>query len=43
MVSPACQEIDPTTTGLLITHKATGAYIMWAGSPYAHLHVMGRP
>jgi len=24
-------------------HKPTGAYIMWAGSPYAHLHVMGRP
>ena len=31
------------TTGLPTTHKATGAYIMWAGSPYAHLHVMGRP
>jgi hypothetical protein len=34
---------DPKTTGLPTTHKATGAYIMWAGSPYAHLHVMGRP
>jgi hypothetical protein len=34
---------DPKTTGLPITHKPTGAYIMWAGSPYAHLHVMGRP
>jgi hypothetical protein len=31
------------TTGLPTTHKPTGAYIMWAGSPYAHLHVMGRP
>jgi hypothetical protein len=34
---------DPKTTGLPTTHKATGAYIMWAGSPYAHLHIMGRP
>jgi hypothetical protein len=34
---------DPKTTGLPTTHKPTGAYIMWAGSPYAHLHVMGRP
>jgi hypothetical protein len=34
---------DPKTTGLPTTHKPTGAYIMWAGSPYAHLHVMGHP
>ena len=34
---------DPKTTGLPTTHKPTGAYIMWADSPYAHLHVMGRP
>ena len=34
---------DPKSTGLPTTHKPTGAYIMWAGSPYAHLHVMGRP
>jgi hypothetical protein len=34
---------DPKTTGLPSAHKATGAYIMWAGSPYAHLHLMGRP
>jgi hypothetical protein len=34
---------DPKTAGLPTTHKPTGAYIMWAGSPYAHLHVMGRP
>ena len=34
---------DPKTTGLPTTHKAMGAYIMWAGSPYAHMHVMGRP
>src|SRR5258708_30865464 len=34
---------DPKATGLPTTHKPTGAYIMWAGSPYAHLHVMGRP
>jgi hypothetical protein len=34
---------DPKTTGLPTTHKPTGAYIMWAGSPYAHLHIMGHP
>lgn len=34
---------DPKTTGLPTKHKPTGAYIMWAGSPYAHLHVMGHP
>ena len=34
---------DPRATGLSVTHRDTGAYIMWAGSPYAHLHVMGRP
>ena len=34
---------DPKTTGLPVMHKPSGAYIMWAGSPYAHVHVMGRP
>jgi hypothetical protein len=34
---------DPKATGLPVTHRDTGAYIMWSGSPYAHLHVMGRP
>ncbi len=34
---------DPKLTGLPTTHKPTGAYIMWAGSPYAHVHIMGRP
>jgi hypothetical protein len=34
---------DPGATGLPVTHRATGAYIMWAGSPYAHVPVMGRP
>jgi hypothetical protein len=34
---------DPNTSGLPTTHKPTGAYIMWAGSPWAHVHVMGRP
>jgi len=33
---------DAKATGLT-THRDTGAYIMWAGSPYAHLHLMGRP
>jgi len=34
---------DPKATGLPATHRERGAYIMWAGSPYAHVHVMGRP
>jgi hypothetical protein len=34
---------DAKAAGLSATHKSTGAYIMWAGSPYAHLHVMGAP
>jgi hypothetical protein len=34
---------DPKTSGLPIKHKSTGAYIMWAGTPWAHLHVMGSP
>ena len=34
---------DPKTTGLPTSHKPTGAYIMWAGSPYAHVHIVGRP
>jgi hypothetical protein len=34
---------DPKTSGLPTAHKSTGAYIMWAGSPYAHVHVMGTP
>jgi hypothetical protein len=34
---------DPKASGLPTHHKATGAYIMWAGSPYAHVHVMGTP
>jgi hypothetical protein len=34
---------DAKTTGLPTTHRDHGAYIMWAASPYAHLHVMGRP
>jgi hypothetical protein len=34
---------DANATGLPTKHRDTGAYIMWAGSPYAHVHVMGRP
>jgi hypothetical protein len=28
---------------LPVTHRDAGAYIMWSGSPYALLHIMGRP
>ncbi len=34
---------DPKTTGLPVTYSDTGAYIMWAGTRSAHLHIMGRP
>src|SRR5579863_10496569 len=34
---------DPKASGLPTQHRDTGAYIMGAGSPYAHMHVMGRP
>ncbi len=34
---------DPKTTGLSAKPKDTGAYIMLAGTPYAHLHIMGQP
>jgi hypothetical protein len=34
---------DPKSTGLPTTHRPTGAYIMWAGTPWAHLHIMGTP
>jgi hypothetical protein len=34
---------DPKATGLPTHHSDTGAYIMWSGSPYAHLHIMGHP
>jgi hypothetical protein len=34
---------DPKATGLPATHKPTGAYIMWAGTPWAHVHIMGAP
>src|SRR6266849_2995759 len=33
---------DPKTTGLSATSKDAGAYIMLAGTPYAHLHIMGQ-
>jgi hypothetical protein len=34
---------DPKTSGLPAAYKPTGAFVMWAGTPYAHVHVMGRP
>jgi hypothetical protein len=34
---------DPKATGLSATPKDAGAFIMAAGTPYAHLHIMGSP
>jgi hypothetical protein len=34
---------EPATSGLPTTHRPTGAYIMWAGTPWAHVHIMGAP
>ena len=33
----------PKTSGLSATKKNTGAYIRWAGTPYAHLTILGQP
>jgi hypothetical protein len=33
---------DPKASGLSSTKKDTGAYIRWAGTPYAHLSIMGQ-
>ena len=33
---------DPKASGLSATKKETGAYIRWAGTPYAHLNIMGQ-
>ena len=33
---------DPEASGLSATKKKSGAYIRWAGTPYAHLNVMGQ-
>jgi hypothetical protein len=35
--------LDAKATGLPTTPRDTGAYIMWSGTPYAHMHIMGRP
>jgi hypothetical protein len=34
---------DPKTTGLPTEPKPTGAWIMWAGTPWAHLMINQRP
>jgi hypothetical protein len=34
---------DPETSGLPTTHRPAGAYIMWARTPWAHVHIMGTP
>lgn len=33
---------DPVASGLSATKKDKGAYIRWAGTPYAHLTIMGQ-
>ena len=34
---------DPRTTGLSAQPKSTGTWIMWAGTPYAHLMIHQAP
>jgi hypothetical protein len=34
---------DPKSTGLSVEPKQTGTWIMWAGTPYAHLMINQRP
>lgn len=33
---------DPKASGLSAVKKDSGAYILWPGTPYAHLHVTGQ-
>jgi hypothetical protein len=33
---------DPKASGLSAIKKDTGAYILWPGTPYAHLHINGQ-
>jgi hypothetical protein len=33
---------DPQATGLSATKKEVGAFILWSGTPFAHLHIMGQ-
>lgn len=44
---PPCMMVvwpfGPTTSGLPTRYSPTGMWIMWAGTPYAHLMVMDRP
>jgi hypothetical protein len=35
--------LDPKTSGLSDQPKDSGAWIMWAGTPYAHLMIMQKP
>ena len=35
--------VDPKTTGLSAEAKQTGTWIMWAGTPWAHLMINQRP
>jgi hypothetical protein len=34
---------DPKATGLTDKPKKTGTWVMWAGTPYAHLMIMQKP
>ena len=34
---------DPKTSGLPTEAKQTGTWIMWAGTPYAHLMINQKP
>ena len=35
--------IDPKTSGIPEAYSETGAYVMWASSRSAHMHIMGIP
>lgn len=34
---------DPAATGIPSTPKTKGTFVMWAGTPWAHLMIMGAP
>ena len=35
--------LDPKTSGLSSKYSTTGTWVMWSGTPYAHLMIMQKP
>jgi hypothetical protein len=35
--------LDPKTSGLSSKYSMTGSWVMWSGTPYAHVMIMQKP